>query len=331
MVNLMKNRIAFLFLLFVVLSCSDSLDHAEYTLEYNQHVITDNFRGVANIEVYDIDDDGDIDIIGTSYSANRITVWLNDGEQNFSSMDLLDYFENAHGIFFADFNNDTLNDILCTDYNSDKIVILINTGGLTYNQFTVADDSETFGACCITDYNGDGYYDILRAGSSVDVFINNKDQSFSKNTVMEDTGTAISVFEFDHNNDGYTDFIYSDRTNDYLKILSNNTDNTFNLMKIGKTQYSEGFFLTKPVDFNSDGYTDLIASWVSNVMFIENNGESDYDSFNNSNYTNNFIFHECTSYYGTGFLNNTNSMEVIDFDDDEDYDIVLFRLSGHCG
>ncbi len=324
MVNLMKNKITVLFLLLAVLSCSDNPDEPEYMFEYEQYVITDSFPGVTNIEITDIDNDGDIDIIGSSYSANCITAWLNDGEQNFSSLALVTYLEDAYGIFPADFNNDSLNDILCTDYNSDRIIVLINTGGLTYSQITVADDSDSFGACCVTDYNGDGYYDILRAGSSVDIFINNKDQSFTKSTVMDDTGTAVSVFEFDHNNDGYTDFIYSDRTNDCLKILSNNGDGTFSLLKIGTTTYVEGLFLSKPVDFNSDGNTDLIVSHVKNVMFLENNGESDYESnpYNDSNYTKNFLFHECTSYSETGFLNNINSMAVIDFDDDEDYDII---------
>ena len=44
--------------------------------EFQEYVITNNFEGASSCSAIDIDNDSDIDVLGTAWDANEVAIWL---------------------------------------------------------------------------------------------------------------------------------------------------------------------------------------------------------------------------------------------------------------
>lgn len=81
---------------------------------WTKHVNIDNFIGTATVYSVDLDNDGDMDILGTRQSSDDILLWSNlDGSgTNWNEYHIDSYFEGATSVYAADLNGDEYLDIL---------------------------------------------------------------------------------------------------------------------------------------------------------------------------------------------------------------------------
>ncbi len=95
--------------------------------QFSMHMITDA-QGSASLNAVDIDEDGDIDVI-----SGQITVWKNDGSENFTKHSIRTDFEDTRSIIVTDFNGNGAIDILAASYEGDKISLWQNLSKVGVN------------------------------------------------------------------------------------------------------------------------------------------------------------------------------------------------------
>ena len=174
---------------------------------------------------FDLDSDGDVDLVAAR--AGGITIYLNDGEGNFTGQELevegAPYQAEPFQVAVTDYDRDGDVDFYISYFtafpyfkqaqyhneeHSKKNVLLRNDGGLSFTNVTeeagVAGYSNSFGAISV-DLNGDRYDDIIVAQNAgpVQLFENNQDGTFTERKINIGSGfwMGIGVGDIDHDGD----------------------------------------------------------------------------------------------------------------------------------
>ncbi|NQU06675.1 MAG: T9SS type A sorting domain-containing protein, partial [Calditrichaeota bacterium] len=130
--------------------------------EFTEHTITDNVYRPTCVYVTDIDEDGDMDVLG---SILEIAWWENDGEQDFTEHTIAPDFDGARSVYAADIDGDGDMDVLGASNDEEKgIAWWENDGEQEFTEHTIADDFLDAQSVYAADMDGDGDMDVL--GSS---------------------------------------------------------------------------------------------------------------------------------------------------------------------
>ena len=100
--NLLINSCLFLFLV-------ATAGAAEFAPD---STVAANSDGAKSVYAADMDNDGDMDILGAAAHDNSITWWENDGAQNFSEHIIDASFRYANSVYAADVDSDGDMDVL---------------------------------------------------------------------------------------------------------------------------------------------------------------------------------------------------------------------------
>lgn len=90
-------------------------------ITWTEHTIATDFDGARSVYAIDLEDDGDVDVVGAACFADDITWWENDGSQNFTGHTIDDSFDGPHSVYAADVNGDSKADILGAALVGDEI------------------------------------------------------------------------------------------------------------------------------------------------------------------------------------------------------------------
>lgn len=223
----------------------------------------------------DFDNDGDIDFVSSHWDRSAISLWINDGEQNFTENIILENFTGAHDAVIADLNNDGLNDVLCSrgdPNNRGQIILLLNNGDGSFltNQIFSGNFCHSID---VADFNSDGILDVTSTHSDegIRIFLNNGDNTFSDS--LYQLGLTHFVRTCDLDSDGDIDVLCAAMGNSIV-FLENVDGTTFN-KKFLSFRYA--LFLD-PVDFNRDGHMDVLFSDParSRIRLLKNNGDNTF-------------------------------------------------------
>jgi hypothetical protein len=90
---------------------------------WTEHIIDDNFFGARSVHSIDIDDDGDMDVLGAGTFADAITWWENlDGSGASWAEHIVDgRFDGAYSVHAEDVNGDSRIDVLGAAYTADEV------------------------------------------------------------------------------------------------------------------------------------------------------------------------------------------------------------------
>jgi len=245
--------------------------------QFIEHEIASSPGTTITSRPKDFDNDGDIDFVSSHWTRNAISLWINDGSQNFTEQIILENFIGAHDAVIADMNNDGYNDVLCARgdaNNNGEIIYLMNNndGSFTSTQVFTGDFCHSVD---VSDFNGDGLLDITSShvNEGVRIFLNNYDNSFTE--YFYPVLSAHFVRTCDLDNDGDADVLCA--ALDYSVCLLENTDGTtFNKKYLS---YRSALFLD-PVDFNRDGHMDVLISdfSTSDIRLLQNKGDNTFSS-----------------------------------------------------
>lgn len=297
----------------------------------NHNIIDKSYciGSVNNVIPFDMDNDGDLDMISSS-NTNYI-VWQEnlDGQGNFGNIHIItDQLEGITSISIADIDNDSDMDIIssCRVYSPPSLTY----GSIAWHEnvgqgiFTTHILAENLTGACYAkagDMDGDGDLDIV-AHTNVGClgwFKNtNGLGNFTTANSIATTGLAlVTSFDIaDADGDGDNDIaVTSSYTDQYMKaglFINTNGQGNFSAFQLLRNEAPEiNYSIVTRVmfqDLDSDGDNDVLFSANFKLIALINAGSGSYT-------TANIIY---SSYYRDRFLD----FNVKDMDADGDLDVV---------
>ena len=100
----------------------------------------------------DMDNDGDIDVVGASYGDNDISWWENNGNEVFTERSIDSTYSNANSVYAIDVDQDGDIDVLGMSRGGDEVTLWKNDGspsdGGWTEQVIDSDFDHAFCSCC---------------------------------------------------------------------------------------------------------------------------------------------------------------------------------------
>lgn len=234
-----------------------------------QHAIDNSFNGACSVCSYDLDGDGNLDILAAGNSGNQIAWWRteNDTVITFSKF-VID--ANATGIIYvdaADVDGDNDLDVLGASWQGNEVAIWKNGGGdpIIWEK-VVVDDNITRAHEVHAGYiDADSLLDIIVAsgGDHQVVWYCNAGGSpitWEKNVVDNQFTGARSVVSFDINDDGYNDLIGAALSANQVSIWFNSGTNPIQWNKQIVDNTIGGAHWVHVIDLDDDDDADIIAA-----------------------------------------------------------------------
>jgi hypothetical protein len=135
-------------------------------------MIDNTFDGSHMVYAFDLDADGDTDVVAAAYMASDITWWSNDGGNpiQWTEQTIDGSFPGALGVFAKDIDNDGHMDVLGTADIPDDVAWWSNSGTSPISWSEQVIDGNCQGAWGVfaEDLDGDGDVDVLAAANAVD-------------------------------------------------------------------------------------------------------------------------------------------------------------------
>lgn len=232
----------------------------------------------SDIEMMDIDDDGDLDVIVNSVAV--LEVFSNNGNGT-SFTNLPDYFVGSvgYGTESGDWDEDGLLDLAVANTSGGVVNIRMNTGG----SFTLPSSYVSTNAnpveLCKGDFNNDGHWDLISANSNfgtITYLVGYGDGRFGSQSLLTGLlGNGVGSGDFDE--DGDVDIVGVSGAQSVFSISLNNGDGTF-----ADTEFlSVGFGTTHVVvaDMNGDAHLDLISHSINGFLIWNGNGDGTFQEY----------------------------------------------------
>ena len=275
-----------------------------------------DFDPSSKTSFFDVDNDGDIDIVysdppGLSNTEDQIHILYNDGDQNFGNEYVLDgYHYWPESMKVADFDGDGDDDIVVAHTTEEFFYWYQNDGNQNFTKILIQDLFQEGVAVDYADFDLDGDLDFItlegRLSAGFRIWENDGNGDFStefQSGIEIEESRVVEIF--DHNFDGYPDLIISDIENDQIVLLVNNQDLTFTQVEVSATNVEARSMAVK--SFLNNGFEDLIiADAITNQLLFYRNNEG--EGFQRS-------------VIGST-IGSADNIKVEDLDNDGDYDII---------
>jgi hypothetical protein len=133
---------------------------------FSTHNIVTTLNFPNSVYAADIDDDGDIDVLTTSW-YNHTVMWCeNDGETNFTHHVLSDSAINATSVYAGDINGDGDMDVISASNSDHEIVWFENNGQASFTPHQITNEAYNAESIYANDVDSDGDLDVLSASSA---------------------------------------------------------------------------------------------------------------------------------------------------------------------
>ncbi len=194
------------FVIFSFILCLTAMDN-----EFTMHEISSTYQEGMEISTLDFDFDGDFDLIT---AGSILTLWLNDGNGNYTGMELLTSNGLPRSIRAADLDGDDDYDFVVAALTSHQVIILENTGS-SFDAFTLDNSLVMPHTIDLKDLDSDGDPDILcsefdtsTALSEIAWWRNDGDLNFSDKIIISEVfQQSTYVFADFINSDPYMDVV----------------------------------------------------------------------------------------------------------------------------
>lgn len=152
--------------------------------------------GAVDVEITDLDNDGDNDIIGYDdlYYGTQVRFYENQGNNNFLKHEDWSFTPGCYYMIVSDFNNDSLPDLFFHTNADNGMYFYYNLGGFEFGSpeyFPFTNYGEYFRRSCSADFDNNGYNDLVIVRSSgallpvgnVTILFNDGNGNFSEDPV----------------------------------------------------------------------------------------------------------------------------------------------------
>jgi hypothetical protein len=253
----------FCFILLALILGSVQFCYAEIT--FIEHVVSDDYSGASSIMALDIDFDGDLDLLTTG--DNGVSLWKNNGEQEFTEHLLFD--TNSWPPDTADVNGDGEIDLVvvvgrCVSWYE-------NNGNEEFTQHII-DEEDAFVSAM--DLDGDTDIDIFCFGGAAFWYENTGDRDFSYHFIGGEYWWPFSLYMSDLDNNGYMDALVGANSSEAITIFRNNGNGSFTEHVL--IDRSIDCRAVHAVDIDGDNDQDLITDIGDELRLWENIGENNF-------------------------------------------------------
>ncbi len=193
-----------------------------------QEVIYSSFDGGWSICAADVDNDGDIDVIGAAMYDDEIACWINRSEVGgtWLKTTILSNFEGARAVCVGDLNNDGWIDVAGVAITDGKVAVCLNSGGISWYKVYLSTNYPGASSVHIGDIDGDGDNDVIASSmnESLVSWFENVDGTGStwvEHTVDDSSHDIMSVHAADVDTDGDHDIFCAGSTGDNITWWEN--------------------------------------------------------------------------------------------------------------
>ena len=268
-------------LTFVLLVCFAGFVEAQ--IIWIEHTITRNFEFATSVYAIDLDDDGDVDVLGAASGADDITWWENDGSQNFTEHTISGDYDGAYDVYAADLDDDGDEDVLGAAFNDDDAVDITwweNDGSQNFTEHSISETFDGARSVYATDLDGDGNMDVLGAAyydNEIAWWENDGNQNFTGHSIARGFNSAYDVYTTDIERDGDEDVLGAG--NDGIIWWENDTSRNFPAHVIGEFEAGRSVHA-----YNIDGDQDIdvlgVADVGDDIIWWENDGDENFTEHN---------------------------------------------------
>ncbi|MBK6345153.1 MAG: VCBS repeat-containing protein [Bacteroidales bacterium] len=245
---------------------------------FNQITLTTGGT-IREIRVVDLDGDGHRDLLLTDYDEDDVLWRRNNGNLTFGYNTVIDFsVDYASMLVTGDFNGDGFTDVISG--SSFDLKFHANNSTQTFINQRIDRYLDTAASSCAGDFDNDGDTDLMAAGYLRLSFIRNDGNGLFTTSHVMPTNLSmdcIDIHAADMDGDGDTDAVFTGDAYGFPGIswIENLGGGNFDRLVVYGLSDAQGVF---PVDFDSDGDMDVVASTNdgSYVHWYENDGNEDF-------------------------------------------------------
>ena len=262
----------FYFILLALILGSVQFCYAE--IRFTEHVVSDDYPHARSIMALDIDFDGDIDLLTTKWG--RVSLWKNNGEQEYTEHRLFE--ANSCPPDTADMNGDGEIDIVIVV--DDCLSWYENDGDEEFTQHIIDEDFHYMCYLGALDLDRDNDIDIFSISGDAYWHENIGDQGFSRHRFEGGFWGPWSLYMSDVDNNGYMDALVGVASSESIILYRNNGDRSFTEHELSERGMES--HAVHAVDIDGDNDQDLITdiNYTSNptheIRLWENIGENNF-------------------------------------------------------
>jgi len=288
---------------------------ADGAIPFTEHTVAGDFDAASSVYATDLDDDGDVDVLGAAAGADEIAWWENDGNENFTKYTITSTFDYADSVYAVDVDSDGDVDVLGAAYYADDIVWWENDGNENFSTHTITGTFDGLYSVYATDVDGDGDMDVLGAAypapGAIAWWENDgtpADGGWGEHTIAGNFSGASSVYATDVDGDGDVDVLGAAYFAENITWWENNGSESFTEHTIDHCDGARSVYAT---DLDGDGDMDVLGtfdyseSFTDGIAWWENNGSES------------FTMHTISAHFAGAY-----SVYAADVDNDGDVDIL---------
>jgi hypothetical protein len=233
-----------------------------------QQVISTAALRATSVYSTDLDGDGDMDVLSSSSSDNKIAWYENDGTGNFGSQIVISTAAlGASSVYATDMDGDGDMDVLSASWTDNKIAWYENTDGAgTFGaQNVISTVAMNAVSVYATDMDGDGDMDVVSASNRDDkiAWYENTDGDgtfWAQQVISTAALRARSVYATDLDGDGDMDVLSASYADNKIAWYENTDgDGTFGAQQVISTA-ALGAISVYATDIDGDGDMDVLSA-----------------------------------------------------------------------
>ena len=308
----------------MLLSCINN-NSERITPEFADYIVDDNIHGTASIYCYDLDNDGDIDILGAVLEDNAIVYWQNNGAKPINwKREIIDsQFIAAMSVYAADVDGDKDMDVIGAAGGQSEISLWINEGNepIIWKKQIIREDFLFAHEVYANDLDLDGDADILGVSTMLNRISwwenrGGNPINWAEQTIDSSFMGAKSVRVADFDGDGDMDIVGAALDGNEIAWWRNNGGNPILWKKYLIDSSFKGAHRVQAIDMDGDGDKDILAAaYLGNTIAWWENMKGKPLSWGKHIIDDNFV-RACIAY-------------AADLDNDGDQDVIGSAQDGN--